>query len=310
MRYTDEEALEDNSALAPLLHAGAVILRPDVVPARDDRAPAPADVLYDVQNAVLEAMYSEGHPSGVVQNLHAIRRAAWIVRERFSEDDWRILVGFIDDFLELEPEQKGMRTAMESLNKLLTGFVAFSGLIAENMTREPGQFFLDMGRRIERALNVTDLLLGTLTRPTPGETLLLHSLLAVCDSPMTYRARYGAKVRTAPVFDLLVPDATNPRSVAYQLGRLAEHLGRLPSHGGPGLLNSEERILERLRSAVRIADPMALSESTDDGQRKAMRKLLKDISTSLPEFANQISRRYFIHTAAARQLAGSVEETG
>ncbi|MBI1317529.1 MAG: hypothetical protein GC168_01085 [Candidatus Hydrogenedens sp.] len=306
MRYTDEEALEDTSALAPLLHAGAVILQPDVTTPID--RPASADILYDVQNALLEALYSEGHPTGVIQNLYAIRRAAWIVRERFSEDDWRILIGLIDQFLNQDDENKSLRGAMESLNQLVTGFVAFSGLIAENMTREPGQIFIDMGRRIERALNVTDLLLGTLTRPTAGESLLLHSLLAICDSPMTYRGRYGAKVRTGPVFDLLVSDETNPRSVSYQLTALARHLARLPKRGEPGLLNTEERIIERLRSAVRIANVNTLAGVGEDGQRKGMRKLLKDLSESLPEFANQISRRYFIHTAAARQLGGSVEE--
>ena len=40
------------------------------------------------------------------------------------------------------------------LNQMILNFSAFSGVAIENMTRGPGWQFLELGRRIERALDM------------------------------------------------------------------------------------------------------------------------------------------------------------
>jgi uncharacterized alpha-E superfamily protein len=57
------------------------------------------------------------------------------------------------------------------LNQLLSSLAAFSGLATENMTRGPGWHFLDMGRRIERALHsihLVERLLVPVNQPLGG----------------------------------------------------------------------------------------------------------------------------------------------
>jgi uncharacterized circularly permuted ATP-grasp superfamily protein/uncharacterized alpha-E superfamily protein len=257
-----------------------------------------------VQTVILDAVFNAQQPNTVASNIMAIRRTAWVVRERFSEDDWRILNSFTLEFMQLQERRTrpGLGEALYAMNQLVRGFAAFSGLLSENMTRESGQVFLDMGRRLERSSQTTNVVFQTLERATEHEEALLQSLLAICDSPMTYRARYGSVFQAAPVIDLLVCDDTNPRSVAYQLNQLIKHAKRLPKAGGAGLFNSEERIIERINTEIRTADANDLAQADEDGVREGLHALLLKLHAELPKFADLLEQRYFIHTAPARPL--------
>jgi uncharacterized alpha-E superfamily protein len=95
------------------------------------------------------------------------------------------------------------------------------------MTRGHGWVFLDLGRRIERASNVAQLLRAVLDCGERTERLLAPAL-EICDSVMTYRRRYFSEASVAGMLELLVSEPTNPRSLAFQLARIEEHARSLP----------------------------------------------------------------------------------
>jgi uncharacterized alpha-E superfamily protein len=72
------------------------------------------------------------------------------------------------------------------------------------MTRGQAWRFLDMGRRLERAMTLVTLLRGTLSERCDREGPLLEAVLEIADSGMTYRRRYLATLQVAPVVDLLL----------------------------------------------------------------------------------------------------------
>ena len=72
---------------------------------------------------------------------------------------------------------------------------------------------------------------------------MLEALLEIADSSMTYRYRYLTTLQLAPVLDLLLTDETNPRSVAFQLVALAEHVENLPRDQAQPLLTAEQRTM-------------------------------------------------------------------
>ncbi|MBX3178714.1 MAG: circularly permuted type 2 ATP-grasp protein [Candidatus Hydrogenedentes bacterium] len=257
-----------------------------------------------VQDVVFDAIFNGEQPDTVASNISAIRRTAWVVRERFSEDDWRILNSFTLEFMQLKDRslRPGLGEVLYALNNLIRGFAALSGLLRENMTRESGQVFLDLGLRLERVNHTAHVVVQTLERTSDHEEALLQSLLSICDSPMTYRARYGSVFQAAPVIDLLVCDDTNPRSVAYQVHRIIKHIKWLPASRGSGLFNEEERIIERLNTEIRTADANRLARPARDGERRALLALLVRFQRELPRFADLLEQRYFIHTAPARPL--------
>ncbi len=94
------------------------------------------------------------------------------------------------------------------------------------MTRLAGWRFLELGRRIERAL-LTCRLTRCFAQPGAPDGGL-DVLLELADSQISYRQRYVMIAALAPVIDLVMLDPNNPRSVVFQLDRIETHLGALP----------------------------------------------------------------------------------
>ena len=143
---------------------------------------------------------------------------------------------------------------------------ALAGFTSESMTREAAWRFLDMGRRLERALNTALVVEQALAAVRHDETPVLEALLDTADSAMTYRRRYRATLQVAPVVDLLAADEGNPRSILFQLAALAEHVAALPRD--PTLARRSAGGADRVRGAVRV--PPA-STSTSCAPRRAAR---------------------------------------
>src|SRR5258708_17037199 len=118
--------------------------------------------------------------------------------------------------------------AVGVLNQTLLGLAAFHGLARENMTRAQGWRFLDMGMRIERAIYLCTLLDSKLRSPQADNASVLETILEVDDSSITYRSRYSLLPHIAAVYDLVLLDDKNPRSVLFQLNQLLKHVERLP----------------------------------------------------------------------------------
>ena len=117
------------------------------------------------------------------------------------------------------------------------------------MTRLGGWRFLELGRRIERAIATC-----RFVRQFAGDRpdAALDVLLELCDSQITYRQRYLMVAARAPVIDLAVLDPSNPRSVAYQFDRIEAHLAALPQHAArrPAVAAAADRGGDRHRACA------------------------------------------------------------
>jgi uncharacterized alpha-E superfamily protein len=180
----------------------------------------------------------------------------------------------------------------------------------ESMTRGQAWRFLDMGRRVERALNLVLTLRAALSRTSEREAPLLESVLDVADSGMTYRRRYLASLHVVPVIDLLVTDDSNPRSVIFQLQSLAEHLSqlpRLPALGaGAGARGAEETpdgIAAAAVARLREVDLTTVCALDPQGRRPALTALLDTLVRELPALSDALSGQYLSHATVSRQLS-------
>ena len=156
---------------------------------------------------------------------------------------------------------------LELLDAGISRLAAFSGLVAENLTRGQSLTFLDMGRRLERSLQVSSLLRCTLCIEARNESSMLEALLEIADSSMTYRRRYFSTIQAAPVLDLLLADETNPRSLAYQLAALSEGIDRLPRDPSLPGRSPEQRLVLANLTELRLADVEALARATSRPRR-------------------------------------------
>jgi uncharacterized alpha-E superfamily protein len=192
--------------------------------------------------------------------------------------------------------------ALDEMNRLIGGLAAFGGLATESMTRGQGWRFLDMGRKLERSLNVLRLLHGTLVVAIPNEGPLLEALLEIADSSMTYRRRYLSGVQTAPVLDLILADETNPRSLVFQLAALADDVDRLPRDPAQPGRSAEQRQVLAAVTALQLADIDQLAAATN-GVRPHLEELLKRLQREVPTLSDTLTQNYLSHLQPSRHLA-------
>ncbi|HUY32307.1 MAG TPA: circularly permuted type 2 ATP-grasp protein [Pirellulales bacterium] len=256
------------------------------------------------EHETLAFIFDERRTGSLRATLASIHQIASIVRDRISLDSWRILNRVEQDFPAVYPlagMQLGDVHAL--LNQMVLNLSAFSGLGMESMTRGPGWRFLDMGRRLERSLHAISLLRSTLTAATADENAVLEALLEIADSSMTYRNRYLTILQLPPVLDLLMTDESNPRSIAFQLVALARHVEHLPRDQDHPLLSAEQRIMTSALAGLRLADIGTLCNVDQEGQRKALDRLLARMANQLRSLSEGVTHTYLVHAGPARQMA-------
>lgn len=263
---------------------------------------------------LLSLLLDRQRSGSLAYNINALLFATRAVRDRLSADIWRVF-NDVDETLQRLERRLGSAKKrayhadsfahiFEELNKLLLAFAAFNGLALENMTHGQGWRFLVIGRRLERACMLTDLLQAMLGEPVgeQAQPQLLEALLHVCDSQMTYRNRYRTSVQLEAVLDLLIQDETNPRALSHQLERLQHFISLLPRDNVFAYKSAEERLVLQTLTSVRLADPQSLAEVDADGHRQNLTRLLEDLMTLLPQLSDALTNSYFSHAEQPRQL--------
>lgn len=245
---------------------------------------APANTASPAAMIALSAA-SDPESSGSARAIAGLaRRAASIVRERLSQDMWQLLVR-LEARLErattdapLEPE------IVEMSERALHTLAALSGLMDENFNRVSGWAFIDLGKRIERAINTCRFARQFADDNPTIETL--DALLELVDSQISYRSRYLAGAALAPAIDIAMLDPFNPRSVAFQTRRIDEHLAGLPALVDDGMMEPQRRLAVSIRADLEAADARRF-----DGARIFL------VEQRLMSLANAISERYFSHSS-------------
>ncbi len=237
----------------------------------------PAQTLRTLSNLIHDQAARGGIPS-LTRSLLLNAAAA---RDRLSDDTWRFF-NRLEGIVHSPPGVPSASDLLRTLDTLVLHLSAFAGMQAENMTRGQGWRFLEVGRRIERALGALKLL-KTAAGSGEGESLLLDPLLETCDSVMTYRRRHFSRPQLDAVIDLIFFDPINPRSVAYQFGVLDREITRFSGDPDFGLLPKIREHLHELEQ--RFTDHQA-----PDGPE------FDRIFTSLEVFADMITQHYFSHS--------------
>lgn len=125
----------------------------------------------------------------------------------------------------------------------------------------------------------------------------------VLESSVIYRRRMLGKVRMSAVAELLLFDADNPRSLAYQLDRLREGLKALPGSSGS---SRPERLVDEIGTRLRRLDPADL-ETVVDGQRTELAALLTGMHQDLRELATVITASHLSLPGEMQHLWGPDE---
>jgi uncharacterized circularly permuted ATP-grasp superfamily protein/uncharacterized alpha-E superfamily protein len=270
----------------------------------EDATASLAEQRWRVQRFLTDMVYDPSRISSLGWNLKEMRRVAWQLKERLSSDTWRVLQQLEAEFsraVPVNPEHRFM-AHIGVLDRAVMTLSAFSGLLMENTTRGAGWRFLEIGRRLERALQMAEMLRAGVAEVPADAEPHLHILLQVADSSITYRTRYLSVLRTDLVLQLLLADESNPRSVAFQLDALVHQFDSLGDHDDP-----EHRRLEGLASKtlgeVCVALTEELAQRDHEGRFAALESLLDQLKGNLFEFSEALTAHYMSPAKGARLVS-------
>ena len=289
---------EDNSARQSLGLARAVL---NNLRDRDGATPLPlpADDAHAIAVISRALMASPDEPNGLQRTLGHVHRIAGLSRDRLSLEAWRTLNTFYVGHRWQGAALPGsVGESLDLIDAGLGAIAAFNGLTHENMTRNYGWSFLDMGRRMTRALNLSHMLLtvlGNSGQDVNGQedSVALLFALELADCFITYRSRYRLNPVFAPVLDLLIIDESNPRSLGYQLAALSAHIDTLPQADDGGGRTPVQRLALGMLNDVRLADGARLAELNATSRRGVLSGMLSAQIDRVPLLSDALTRRYF-----------------
>jgi uncharacterized circularly permuted ATP-grasp superfamily protein/uncharacterized alpha-E superfamily protein len=261
------------------------------------------DATENLESELVSMIFDSDKQYSIGWIVHEVRRVAWLLRERISTDAWRVLNRLDQDFSSRRPpEPLELLGASEVLDQAILTLAAFSGLVMESMTRGQGWHFLNIGRRLERAMQMVDLLrYGLGAKPTASNSRL-STLLEIADSSITYRSRYLTTMQADLVLDLLLLDEGNPRSLAFQLKRLDEYITRLPETKHAARRSTESKYILRMVSSIRLIEIGDLIQLREDGKWGGLEEFLDRLAVGLRGLSGALASSYFTHSAPAQQL--------
>jgi uncharacterized circularly permuted ATP-grasp superfamily protein/uncharacterized alpha-E superfamily protein len=226
-----------------------------------------------------EALQSREKFGSALSLLRAAQRTATSLRERLSPDAWQVITEMTERLAEEVDDDDGVVVAAELT---LRELASFAGLAQENMNRAAGWRFLEMGRRAERAINTVRFARQFAYDEAGSEDLDI--LLTLVDCQITYRSRYLVGPLLPPVRDLVVLDPYNPRSVAFQVSALNDHIASLPTLKEGGLIERPQRLAVALQATLTTAEAADLDT-----------KSLFALEQDLLNLADAIGSHYFPH---------------
>jgi uncharacterized circularly permuted ATP-grasp superfamily protein/uncharacterized alpha-E superfamily protein len=173
----------------------------------------------------------------------------------------------------------------------ILGFAAtFAGIAAENMSRDGGWLFLEMGRRLERGETLSESLAILLDSPPERMEPGLALGIELADSVLSYDLRHAGILAPAPVLAMLLADPGNPRSLGFQCTALRWSLERLGADDDA----ESARLLQHEATALA-------------GRASDLTTPLTTIAARLRLLSDRVQRRFFTLLPEAHQLEDEEE---
>lgn len=267
----------------------------------------PETLLSTPEPELLAVVTDRRRPGSVAHSLNAMLVAAEEVKEILSADTQRIVNDIRDALDNMDSDLKyGLSSAPEeALDPLVTILLALSGLTQESMMRGFGWHFMEMGRRLERALQTISLLRSLLVPVVSDrdEEVLLEAVLLSVEGLISYRRRYNGQMEVANGLELLLHEPVNPRSLVYQLDRINQHMDEMPPIKGQRGLSTINRLLLEATTSLKLSQATELAGvDADSSLRAELDQLMARLQHLLGDTAIAIADRFFDHSEGPQPL--------
>ncbi len=257
------------------------------------------------KQVAFQLLADEQCAGSIINTLKYLSNTALQTRELLSHDSRRMIDDINDQVKQLRNTTRDISTrAMQSiLDKVIGSIMAFNGSITDCMPNSNGWFLLEIGRRIERSIQITSLSSALLTEEmdTPKELGLLEAVLSCQVSLITHKRRYRMYQTIGTGLELLLLDAEYPRSLLFQLEQINQLCQHLPTKRRPGLIAAHEKAILLSKTTCYLTEKDYLQKA-EDGKRKQLIEFSHNIRMNLNTFCDVLLLQYFTHTKTSHKL--------
>ncbi len=236
-------------------------------------------------------------PVSIDRNLANFHRTTNATREQWSPAGTMAIEAIVEGWREATKFANRSFQYQSPIESLQLNLAAFLGVNLDSMTRDAGWVMLDAGRRIERGVNITNMLAILLKRNAAGAVgnLLNESFLFISDSLGTYQANNYSEPEMGAMLRLLLGEANYPRSVMFLYERLDQVLVMLPKparrqHPVELVKVGRERLEAFCRRLEADGDDVSAVSQYAGAELKALLKDLRALS-------DHLTKCYFSHAS-------------
>ncbi|MEY4265792.1 MAG: hypothetical protein RIS90_327, partial [Pseudomonadota bacterium] len=271
--------------------------------------PSPAQARRVFERSLIASLGSTDGATSVGYSLRALKMAGSAVRERLSQEHWRVMVRAEEELASSCAAQArsgiyAVQDALRTLKNCGDHMAAITGAQTDRMTRDDGWRLLSIGRHIERLGFLAPALSSALDTGSVHTDGGFEALIALFDSTITFHAQYQQSRDLAALVDLQVLDADNPRSLAWVAhtlrGRLAKLAGSPPGALSPLATQVPDPGTWRLA-------PLCETPAANAGTpvAPALQVLLQGCLSAAFKVSDEVSATYFTHAGDHKRSVGT-----
>jgi len=284
--------------------------------------PTPLQAPRVFERALIDSLGSTQGATSVGYYLRALKMSASCVRERLSQEHWRIITRAEEALFSrfAEHRQRGdcpTQQALQILKDTSDHMAAITGAQTDRMTRDDGWRLLSIGRHIERLWFLSSALSQALACKSLESDSGFDAMVELFDSAITFHAQFQQSRDMAALIDLLVIDRDNPRSVSWVAhtlrGRLAKLAGSDPNELSALSLKVPNPNAWGLVQLCELAPDLATPQpdTTDPLAQKTpgyelLKAVLLQCSHAAYQVSEEISATYFTHAGLANHSVGAL----
>ncbi len=232
------------------------------------------------------------HGHSILSMIGHARESARATQETLSAEAWSQINRVYLDLRSKKARRRFAASPPRFLDGVKRSCILFEGLVDGTLPRTEIYHFLQLGRYLERANQVSRILSikmhglregGPLAEP-PLRIVHWSSLLWSCSAFEAFQRVHHDRVEPEGVIRYLVLDADFPRSIRFCIARCLESLHAITESGGHG--SDAERRLGRLESELRYME-------VDEIFGQGLERFLAGIQESCNLIGDEIHQAYF-----------------
>ena len=269
------------------------------------------------ERSLISNLGSTDGATSVGYYLRALKMTGATVRERLSQEHWRVIMRAEEELFSscAEHTRAGDYSSLDALRVLKNTsdhMAAITGAQTDRMTRDDGWRLLSIGRHIERLSFLASALLRGLETGSIHTDGGFEAMISLFDSTITFHAQFQQSRDIAALIDLLVLDRDNPRSLAWVTHTLRGRLAKLAGSEPDELCALSLRVpdpktwrLEQLCEAQVLPTLPGSEAGAAPGYYFALNDLLLKCTAAAYNVSEEISTTYFTHSGKTKQSLGT-----